>query len=264
MEKYRILNVKTQKNTLKCLKFGEGEKTMVILPGLSLRSVINSAKTIVSAYSLFTKDYTVYLFDRAQNIPEGYDVSAMAQDTFEAIDRLGLSDVYLFGVSQGGAIAQTVALKYKELVKKLVLASTFSRLNVVTEGVLREWVKIAETGDHRALNRRIFDCIYSEKTLKDNAFLFESLSREGSAEDCERFCKLALATKAFDLSDDLDKIACPTLVLGAKNDKVVPENEMRYISDKIGCGCYLYDEYGHAVYDEAPDFKERIAKFFGE
>ena len=264
MKDYEILRVKTENNVIEYIKFGEGKKTMAILPGLSLKSVIFSARAIVSAYSLFKKDYTVYLFDRAEIIPDGYDVYAMAQDTASAIFRLKLKDIYLFGVSQGGAIAQVLAVNHPYLIKKLVLASTFSKVSGITEKALNEWVEIAQTGDHTAFNRKMFACIYSEKTLKNNALLLSLLSREGDRKDCERFIKLAKATERFDISDKLGKIVCPTLVLGAENDKIVPKSEMDSIARRIGCEKFIYAGYGHAVYDEAPDFKQRISEFFGE
>ena len=262
-KEYQILCVKIEENTVECLKFGTGKKNMVILPGLSVKSVMFSAKAIVSAYSVFKKDYTVYVLDRAKLIKIGYDIYAMAQDAIEAIKELGLNEFYLFGVSQGGAIAQVIALKYPEMVKKLVLVSTFSRLTDKIETTLREWVKLAERGDQTALNRKIFREIYSEKTLKDNALLLALLSREGNAEDCKRFTRLAAATFGFDVSDKLGDISCPTLVVGSKDDGVIPQSELISLADVIGAERFIYDGYGHAVYDEAPDFKERIADFFG-
>ena len=109
------------------IRFGEGNRTMVILPGLSLKPIAASAKAVIDAYQVFAKDYTVYLFDRRTDILDSYSIEEMAEDTITRIEELGLKDLYLFGVSQGGMIAQYIALKQKDLVKKLVLASTTSR-----------------------------------------------------------------------------------------------------------------------------------------
>jgi hypothetical protein len=53
------------------------------------------------------------------------------------------------------------------------------------------------------------------------------------------------------------------LALGSEGDRVTTPEGSRQIAEKLGCAIYLYDSsYGHAVYDEAPDYKERILAFF--
>ena len=41
------------------LQFGHGKNTLVILPGLSVQSVIPLASMIVKRYEIFTEDFTV-------------------------------------------------------------------------------------------------------------------------------------------------------------------------------------------------------------
>ena len=97
----QIETVKTAESEMRYFRFGEGTKNMVILPGLSLQDLMPMADTIADAYSLFTEDFTVWFFDRRTDIPEGYTIEAMAEDTARAMKKLGLKDIYLFGVSQG-------------------------------------------------------------------------------------------------------------------------------------------------------------------
>ena len=55
------------------------------------------------------------------------------------------------------------------------------------------------------------------------------------------------------------------LVIGAKADRVLTPEGSVEIAEKLGgkCELYMYDEkYGHCVFDEAPDYKDRIYKFF--
>ena len=107
-------------------RFGSGEKTMVILPGLSVQSVMGPAQAVADEYAVMKDEFTVYLFDRRTELPPDYNIYDMADDTAKAIKALGLSDIYLFGASQGGMIAMTVAILYPELVRKLALGSTAS------------------------------------------------------------------------------------------------------------------------------------------
>ena len=46
-------------------------------------------------------------------------------------------------------------------------------------------------------------------------------------------------------------------------DKVVGKDAQKEIAEKLGCDIYMYgNEYGHAVYDEAPDYIDRIMDFY--
>jgi len=262
MVEYQILTYRTEEYEMDYLKFGNGEKNMVILPGLSLRSVLYAAKEIVKAYSLFCEKYTVYLFDRRREIPEKYSVTDMAEDTFRVINGLKLKEVYLYGVSQGGMMAQVIATHHGDIVKKLVLCSTISENNKTSEKVIGGWKDLARAGDYERLSDYVFNAIYSDETLKNNKVLFSLLKMQGNEEDCKRFYTLADAIKDFSVTDRLKEIKCETLVIGAKEDKVVSFDAIKLLADALSCELYAYDKYGHAVYDEAPDIHEKILNFF--
>ncbi|MBR4164494.1 MAG: alpha/beta hydrolase, partial [Solobacterium sp.] len=84
-------------------------------------------------------------------------------------------------------------------------------------------------------------------------------------EDLNRFIILAEGMKGFDITGDLKKIICPVLVIGSKDDRVVgADASAKIISDlnpEYSPVLYMYEGYGHAAYDTAPDYKERIFRF---
>ena len=55
--------VKTYSFSMDFFKFGRGRKTLVILPGLSVQSVMLSADAIEKAYCSLENDFTIYVFD---------------------------------------------------------------------------------------------------------------------------------------------------------------------------------------------------------
>ena len=113
--------VKTDLFEMDYMKFGHGNRILVIIPGLSVQSVLLSADAIEEAYQMFTDDYTVYLFDRRKDLPDVYSVHDMAEDTAAAFNVLGLDQVYLFGVSQGGMISLNIAIDHPEIDRKSVV-----------------------------------------------------------------------------------------------------------------------------------------------
>ncbi|MBO7136126.1 MAG: hypothetical protein J6V73_05820, partial [Spirochaetaceae bacterium] len=66
--------VKTKNFEMEYLQFGSGAKTLVIIPGLSIKSELLSAESIESAYACFAQDYTLYLFDRKKDTGRRYKV----------------------------------------------------------------------------------------------------------------------------------------------------------------------------------------------
>ena len=106
-----IETVRTKEFTMDFFRFGKGSKTLVILPGLSIQSVMAAADAIAAAYQSLEDSFTVYVFDRRAELPAAYSVRKMAQDTAEAFQFLGLENVCIFGASQGGMLALVIAIE---------------------------------------------------------------------------------------------------------------------------------------------------------
>ena len=65
-----------------------------------------------------------------------------------------------------------------------------------------------------------------------------------------------------DAYGELGRIACPTLVIGGTNDRIVTWAASAEIADAIpGSELFLYEGLGHGLYEEAPDFLKRVAAF---
>ena len=269
------MNIKVTRGTVKIsrngnnemdwFRFGAGEKIFVMLPGLSVKSLVNSAEGIASAYRIFSDDFTVYFFDRTKFLSENYTLEQLAGDTAEAMTALGIKDACVFGTSQGGMIAQIIAINHPELVSKLFLASTCARIFPEAEKVMNKWVSLAERGDIDSFCDCFIDLLYGESFAEKFGELIRLAHSDVTGDDFKRFVILGRSCDGFDIRDRLSSIRCPVMVVGAENDRVLTAQASVEIGEIIGCGCYLYGpEYGHCVFDEAPDYKDRIFKFFSE
>ena len=260
-----INTVTIGENKMNYIVFGSGEKNFIIIPGLSIHSVLNSADAIKEAYKEFENEYTVYLFDRATNIKEGYSIKDMAKDIADAMKELNIENAYIFGASQGGMIAQYLAIDYPELVNKVVLGSTLSKPNDTSINVISNWINLAKEKEETKLLESFVDDVYSKNTLDNYRDYLISSNAGITDEEYERFIILASACNTFDCYDELNNIKCPVLVLGSYGDKVVTVEASKEIQEKINSDIYLYDDsYGHGVYDEASDYKQRILDFFND
>ena len=256
-----IKKVETGNIIMNYYQFGNGKKAFVMLPGLALKSVLLLTKQIEEAYSMFKDDYTVYVFDRRENITDSYSIYNMAEDTALVMKKLGLKDICIFGVSQGGMLGQIIAINHPELVSKLFLGSSASRIN--NPEVLDNWVYLAREHKKDELVENMLEHIYSQDTLNAYKNIFVDSFKDVSKQELDRFAILAGTMQGYDIYDQLDKIKCEVKVVGAYGDKALGYQASLEIKDKLNCEYYMYPENcGHAVYDEAPDYKDRIKEFF--
>ena len=243
------------------VSFGRGEKQLVIIPGLSLKSIHGSAPALAWMYRIFLEEYRVYVFDRKEALPEPCTVSALADDVAEAMRQLEITKADVIGISQGGMIAQYLAMHYPELVRKLVLGVTLSRENDTLRTVIDQWVKMADKKDYKAIVQSMLENMYSEQYVRKYGWLFPIAMKTAKLVDPERFIQLAKACLTCDAYGRLKEIRCPVLVLGGKEDKIVTARASEEIAEKLSCPIYMYDGLGHSAYEEGKDFNQRIYDF---
>ena len=261
-----IETVHTDAFSMNFFRFGTGEKTLVILPGLSVQGVMGAADAVADAYQALTDRYTLYVFDRRTDLPESYPVQDMARDTAEAFQALGLKQVCLFGASQGGMIALVLAIKYPELVGKLVLGSSSAHVQEEQYRVIEEWIRLAKAGDREGLYLTFGREIYPPSVFDQYREVLLSAAGTVTERDLERFVILAEGIKGFDVISELSRIQCPVLALGVYEDSVLDSDATMEIAEKLDdhpdFRLYMYIGYGHAAFDTAPDYRQRILRFF--
>ena len=262
---YSVNSVCFDGKEIKYLRFGKGKKQFVILPGLSIKSVIDFGAAVEKQYKIFNEDYSVYLFERAENPPENYSVSDMADDTARAMKELGVSNACIFGASQGGMLAMLIAARYPELAEKLALGST-ACITEGKEGVISKWVSLAEQGRIKELCLSFGEKVYSKEVFEKNKSALSVVARMVTPEELRRFIILAKGTEGFNAQRELKSVCCPVLIIGDSSDEIFGDNGAydikEALSDNPDTELFIYNGFGHAVYDTAPDYPKRLYNFF--
>ena len=243
--------------------FGRGDKVLVIITGLSLQGLSDmSDLAICSLFYRYAKEYTVYIFDRKNHIKEGISIENMVDDLYHSLQELHIANASIIGMSQGGMIAQLFAIKYPQKVTSLVLALTFSRNNDISRETIGGWIEMAENGEMAKLNKDSMCKTFSSPMLKKLYVINKLFLRTVSVEKQERFIRLAKSILEFDCHKSLDKITCPTLVLGAKKDLVLGVDGARELANGIpNASYYEFSKLGHAAYIESKQFNKMILEF---
>lgn len=246
------------------IRFGRGARALVMIPGVGdgLKTVRGMALPFALLYRSLARDFTVYVFSRRVNLVPGTTTREMAGDLNLAMEALGIDSAAVVGVSQGGMIAQWLAVDHPERVDRLVLAVTLARPNPTVQGVVARWLGMAARGDYRGIMLDTAERSYSEKRIRQARRTFGLLGNLGKPKSFERFVVQAKSCVTHDAYDALERVACPTLVIGGTEDGIVTGVASEEIAARIpGCVLYMYEGLSHGLYEEAPDFLDRVAEF---
>ncbi len=246
------------------ISFGNGNKNLIMLPGLGdgLSTVKGMALVFSMMYRIYVKEFTVYVFSRKNHLQEGYSTREMAKDHAEAMTVLGISKADVLGISQGGMIAQYLAIDYPDMVNKLILAVTSADSNEIIKKVVGAWCEMAKQENYKDLMIDTAEKSYSERYLKKYRRIYPFIGRIGKPKSFERFLIQAVSCISHNAYAELNKIVCPTLVIGGDCDEIVGTTAASAIAEKIRHSeLLIYNGLGHAAYEEAKDFNKQILNF---
>ena len=139
-------NIPVGNTEIEYIRFGKGSKTMVMIPGVGdgLKTVKGTAIPFSVMYHMYRRDFTVYIFSRRNILPDGFTNRNMAKDLAFCFSKLGIQRACVLGVSQGGMIAQWLAIDFPEMVDKLLLCVTTPALSEERRSMIRQWMAWAK------------------------------------------------------------------------------------------------------------------------
>jgi len=198
---------------------------------------------------------------RSRALPPPYTVRQLAADLSALLDGLGADSVDVLGYSQGGAIAQQLALDDAARCRRLVLGCTYA-YNMATR---REWIEghiapwlVAILGPRRMtqLGMRLGA---PELDPTERAWLVRILA----SQDRKLMLTAWKETMAFDSRPRLAEITCPTLVVAGSDDPAVPIHHARMLHDGIrGSKLVVVDGARHTLIWTHGDEFVRIVEDF--
>lgn len=104
--------------------------------------------------------------------------------------------------------------------------------------------------------------MYTKEYLEKNKWLMAVAGKIGKPKSYDRFITMANACLHHDAYEKLEKIQAETLVIGGALDRTVGGKASLELIDKIpNAELKMYEEYGHALYDEAKDFNQTVLEF---
>lgn len=250
--------------TVDYVTFGTGNQPLVIIPGLGdgLQTVKGMAMPFSITYRILADRYKIYVFSRINELRQGYTTRDMAADVAEAMEVLTITSAYVMGISQGGMIAQWLAADFPERVQKLILAVTTAKPSQLARERIEHWQKLSQSGNFKHLMLDIAQHSYTQKSYQKWRLLYNVMGIFGRIKDKQRIDIQSVSCLKHDSLDFLEKINCPTLIIGAEKDDVLG------VDDSLGLHQHIKDtqltilpECGHALYEQNKDFQKRVLVF---
>ena len=244
--------------------FGKGNQPLVIIPGLGdgVQTVKGKAQLFSLSYRLLAKHYKIYVFSRINELRQGYTTRDMAADVAEAMETLNLDVAYVMGISQGGMIAQWLAVDFPERVQRLILAVTTANPSQLARERIEYWQKLSQSGNFKHLMLDIAQHSYTQKSYQKWRLLYNIMGRLGRIKDEKRISIQSQSCLTHDSLEVLKEIHCPTLVLGALEDDVIGVKGSKELAKAISdCQLLILKHSGHALYEENKLFQEIVYGF---
>jgi 3-oxoadipate enol-lactonase len=196
--------------------------------------------------------------------PQGsYSLAQLADDALALLSALGIDQTHWIGLSMGGMIGQTLALKSPERLGSLVLADTSSRIPPEAKSTWDDRIRIAETKGMEPLVEptlgRWFTAGFRQRrpdVVERVAGMIRTTSPRGYAGCCA-------AIAALNLTDRLGAIKLPTLVIVGEDDQGTPVAAARAIHEGIkGSTLTIIPSAAHLSNLEQPDaFTTAVTRF---
>lgn len=197
-----------------------------------------------------------------------YTIAELADDVAGLAGELGIERASLVGVSMGGFIALELALRRPELVGKLILVVT-SAGGPTHVSTSPEIMRLLMPGDEQvetgAGARRVCAAVagpgFAEREPEEiEAFVaiarYRPMTRDAYLRQLE-------ACRAHDVSDRLEQIRAPTLVLHGDVDPLVPLENGRLLAERIpDAALTVYPRTGHIPeVERAGEFNRDLIRF---
>ena len=187
-------------------------------------------------------------------------------DLETVVDAVGVDRLALLGVSQGAGIAVSYAVRYPERVSGLVLYGGYARGrrlrgqreqdDAVVASIRAGWTRDDPTYRH------VFSALFLPDGTPEQKAWYEDLLRASTSADTA--VQLFEARGWLDVSELAPQVRTRTLVVHARDDRVVPVEEGRLLAALIpGARLILLESANHILLADEPAWDDFISGLHG-
>jgi len=216
----------------------------------------------------FKDRYRILAFDTrghgASAAPRGaYTLETLADDLQGLLDQLGIKRTHFAGLSMGGMIGQSFALKYPGVFQSLVLADTTSRIPAQAAPLWAERIRVAETQGLQPLVQPTLERWFTEPFRKSHPQVVGRIGALIASTPVAGYVGCSHAIPKINLTARLKEIKCPVLVICGEQDAGTPPAMSREIHDHApGSKLVMIPQAAHLSNLEQPQvFTNAVEQF---
>lgn len=175
----------------------------------------------------FSTRYKVLAFDTRghgqSDAPAGpYTLDQLADDLAGLLKLLGIAQTHYCGLSMGGMIGQTFALKYPGVFKSLTLADTTSSYPAQAGAAWIDRINTAQTQGMQPLVEPTLGRWFTEGFRKAQPEIVQSIGAQILATPVAGYVGCCQAIPQINVTARLKEISCPILVIVGEQDMGTP------------------------------------------
>jgi pimeloyl-ACP methyl ester carboxylesterase/DNA-binding winged helix-turn-helix (wHTH) protein len=192
---------------------------------------------------------------------------ALVRDLETVVEANGLDRFALLGLSQGAAVSIAYAVRHPERVSHLVLLGGFAqgpRARGIPEQVAACDAMLTLIrqgwGQENPAFRQLFTSLFIPGGTPEQVQWYNDLQRRSASP--ENACRMRAAIDLIDVSDLLEQVRAPTLVLHCREDARVPFEEGRRLAAGIpGARFVALESRNHVLIEGEPAWDRFFAEF---
>jgi len=190
----------------------------------------------------------------ASEAPMGeYTLEMLADDLFQLLKELNVEKPHYCGLSMGGMIGQTFALKYPGEFRTLTLADTSSRYPAEAWPQWQDRIKLAETKGMEPLAQPTLERWFTESFRKSDPAVVDGVRKLILATPVAGYAGCCHAIPKINLTSRLKEIRCPVLVIVGADDPGTPPSMAKEIHDNApGSKLVVLPQAAHLANLEQP------------
>ena len=203
----------------------------------------------------------------ASGAPAGtYTLELLADDLHGLLKALGVKSTHFVGLSMGGMIGQTYALKYPGMFKSLALCDTTSRYPADAAGLWAERIKTVEAQGMEPLVESTLARWFTAPFRKAHPEAVQKVAAMIRSTPVGGYVGCSHAIPKINLTARLKEIRCPAMVVVGKDDPGTPVAMAEEIHHALpGSKLVTIPSAAHLSNLEQPDaFNQALANFLDQ
>jgi 3-oxoadipate enol-lactonase len=213
-------------------------------------------------------DYCVLAYDTrghgaTEATPGAYTLDLLADDLLALLKALNVDKPHFCGLSMGGMIGQTFALRYPGALRSLALADTTSRYPAEAAPVWAERVRTAETQGMGPLAQPTLERWFTEPFRRAHPAAVDAIRRLIVSTPVAGYAGCCHALPKINVTARLKDIRCPILAIVGAEDPGTPVAMAREIHDNApGSKLVILPQAAHLANLEQPAAFTRALEAF--